>query len=324
MSETVMVSVVIPTFGRSEPLRRALKSVRHQKYKDYEIIVVDDNVTLDSQNSVQNICSEFDAYYLKNSGTKGGCGARNTGALNSSGKYLAFLDDDDCWFDNKLVEQIRFMESLGSHASFSGFFIYYETQSLAVESIKNRSKDVLTHNDILQGSCPATTSLAVVRRDVFLAIGLFDVSLPSFQDYDLWLRISDYGEIHYLEMALVVFTFHSGDRVSVNLNRRFSGLEMIVKKWQSELSSSGNLKLIKQKFRAAAYDVNALTLSDTAYFKSIEYRILSIYEYPLNARSYVHLLLNILGGDIYWAIRKMRNAMPDHLNKKINYLYNVE
>jgi len=321
MSQSVTVSVVIPTFGRSGPLRRALLSVVQQEFSNYEIVVVDDNVSPSLQIEVKNICVELGARYIGNTGSKGGCGARNTGALNASGKYLAFLDDDDCWFENKLEEQINFMESLGSSASFSGFFVYYEDQELAVEPKRSGAKEILTREDILKGNCPATTSLAIICRELFLAVGSFDVDLPSFQDYDLWLRLSEYTEIHYLAMPLVVFTFHSGDRVSVNLDKRFSGLEIIIDKWKSEISYFEDLRLIKRKFKASAYEVNALTLSDSSYLKSMKFRLLSIWEYPFNIRSYFNLLLSILGGRVYWRLLKFRHTMKKCNGDKIKKLY---
>ena len=97
------VSVIIPTYDRSEFLRTAIASVLAQTLQDFEIIVVDDASADDTQEVVGNL-DDGRIRYIRHEINKGVAATRNTGVLNSKGKYIAFLDDDDKWFPEKLTE----------------------------------------------------------------------------------------------------------------------------------------------------------------------------------------------------------------------------
>ena len=88
------VSVIIPTYDRSEFLRTAIASVLAQTLQDFEIIVVDDASADDTQEVVGNL-DDGRIRYIRHEINKGVAATRNTGVLNSKGKYIAFLDDDD-------------------------------------------------------------------------------------------------------------------------------------------------------------------------------------------------------------------------------------
>src|SRR4030065_2324353 len=96
------VSVIIPTYNRANFLKKAIKSVLHQTFKDFELIVVDDG----SSDNTKEIVSRFikdgakiKYIYQKNSG--GTSNPRNVGIAHASGYYLAFLDSDDQWLPEK-------------------------------------------------------------------------------------------------------------------------------------------------------------------------------------------------------------------------------
>src|SRR3989338_8677774 len=102
----VKVSVIIPTHNRPELLKRAVKSVLNQTYKDLEVIVVDDGLEKRADETV-NSFNDSRLKYIQHPEEKGGSAARNTGIKNSSGEFIAFLDDDDEWLPEKLEIQIN-------------------------------------------------------------------------------------------------------------------------------------------------------------------------------------------------------------------------
>lgn len=106
------ISVVIPTIGR-DSLRQSLESCLYQNYPDFEILVIDDSI-------LQNIVivnPRVKVFYT--GGSKGVSEARNLGIQNATGGYIAFLDDDDVWFRDKLGRQLRFMILEGLDASYT-------------------------------------------------------------------------------------------------------------------------------------------------------------------------------------------------------------
>ena len=101
-------SVIIPTYNRARMVDRAIQSVLSQTYQDFEIIVVDDASTDNTQEVVKE-CMFRDkrVRYIKHEKNKGGSAARNTGIKNEHGEYVGFLDSDDEWLPTKLEKQIE-------------------------------------------------------------------------------------------------------------------------------------------------------------------------------------------------------------------------
>ena len=111
-----LVSVVIPTYKRSDTLERAINSVRNQTYRDIEILVVDDNVPGDVYSqSVKRLIDRL-AYDNVTLVTQpkhiNGAAARNAGIRKSNGEYISFLDDDDLIFPDKIEKQVAALKEM--------------------------------------------------------------------------------------------------------------------------------------------------------------------------------------------------------------------
>jgi glycosyltransferase involved in cell wall biosynthesis len=107
-----MVSVIIPYFNSSNTLARALESVRKQTYQDFEIILINDGSTDQSGSWVNEYINHYPDTNFKHifQNNSGPSLARNSGIMQSEGKYIAFLDSDDAWEPQKLFAQIEYME----------------------------------------------------------------------------------------------------------------------------------------------------------------------------------------------------------------------
>ncbi len=91
-----LVSVIIPTRNRANLLARSLKSVLHQHYHNFEVIVIDDASEDDTVNTIEQFRNKFKSFkYIRNNKRQGGAESRNIGIKSASGNYIAFLDDDD-------------------------------------------------------------------------------------------------------------------------------------------------------------------------------------------------------------------------------------
>src|SRR5262245_24547581 len=100
-----LVTVVIPTHNRAGRVRSAIESVLHQTYADFEIVVVDDASEDGTENTVRGVLDPR-VRYIRHAVARGDAAARNTGIRNSTGEYVAFLDDDDEWLPEKLRFQV--------------------------------------------------------------------------------------------------------------------------------------------------------------------------------------------------------------------------
>ena len=103
------VSVIIPTYNRAHLIGRAIQSVLAQTYQDFEVIVVDDGSTDNTEEVVLNFGSEK-MRYIRHGTNRGVAAARNTGIRNARGEYIAFQDSDDEWYPNRLESISEIME----------------------------------------------------------------------------------------------------------------------------------------------------------------------------------------------------------------------
>ena len=139
MENNKLVSVVIPTFKRADMLDRAIESCLNQTYKNLEIVIVDDN---DPESEYRKLTSKHMEKYISNKAIKyikshknmGGAEARNLGINNSSGEYIAFLDDDDYFFDDKIKNQLEYMIKNNLDACFTGSETYDETKNMLIKT----------------------------------------------------------------------------------------------------------------------------------------------------------------------------------------------
>ena len=235
-NNSILVSVVIPTYNRAQLLCRAIRSVLRQTYTHLECIVVDDGSTDDTAQIVRQFADDR-LLYLRHETNRGGSAARNTGIQNASGNYLAFLDSDDEWLPAKLEKQLQSLQSCSEHvgAVHCQFYAVFDATGdrIKVKKPLNFRGDV--YQRLLQGENQSSTSLFLVRRECFKTCGLFDEELTSFQDYDMWLRIAQRYHFECVEEPLAVVHVHYGSRVSVDLMARSTGLERILSKWGPEI-----------------------------------------------------------------------------------------
>lgn len=193
MSRNPLVSVVIPTYGRSHLLERAIDSVLDQTYDNIEIIVVDDNDSnsehrVDTKNVLQKYLKNDQIIYLKHEKNSGGSVARNTGIKASGGEYIALLDDDDEWFPEKLEKQIAYFENLDESVGVIYCSYILEEFDGDRECIRSE-KGNLTKELLMLKFDPGASSTLVFRKNILEEIGYFDERFARHQDLEVLIRL---------------------------------------------------------------------------------------------------------------------------------------
>jgi glycosyltransferase involved in cell wall biosynthesis len=209
-----MISVVITTYNRRRFLREAVISVLKQDYQDREVIVVDDGSTDNPHDEIKDLPVE---YIRKENG--GISSARNKGIEATRGEYIAFLDVDDLWKRDKLSTQI-------SQMTIKGYVLSY-TDEIWIRNGK-RLNQKLRHKkysgnifEYCLPLCIISPSSAVIKREVFEDVGLFDESLPVCEDYDMWLRVTARHPVLFIEKPLIIKRGGHEDQLS----RRYDGMD---------------------------------------------------------------------------------------------------
>jgi glycosyltransferase involved in cell wall biosynthesis len=223
------VSVVIPTCNRAELLGTAIRSVLTQTFQDFEIVIVDDG----SSDATRELVESFDdprIRYIRHPAARGGAAARNTGIAQSRAEYVAFLDDDDEWYPDKLARQMEVMRRGEPEvaAVYCGYLIVERASGQVRGRMTPAAKGDLA--DALLASNPiGGTSCMLVRKDRLERAGCFDENLPSFQDRDLWIRLSRQCRFDYVPAALLNYYVHP-KKIWTNVDALLKGLEIMLAK----------------------------------------------------------------------------------------------
>jgi len=223
-----MVSVVIPTHNRRDLIGETIRSVLNQTFEDFEVLVVDNGSTDDTEQVVRNFRDPRIRYiYQENTG--GPAGPRNTGIRQSRGKYIAFLDSDDVWMPNKLEREIALLESnRGIDVVYcAGEKIDAKGVLLNSDWVRPRSWGTLCE-DLLYGNVVSGGSAALLRADCFARVGLFDETLRLCEDLDMWRRLALAGyQFLFVDEALVRIRVHTSSMLAgatqANLDERIAG-----------------------------------------------------------------------------------------------------
>jgi len=230
------VSVIIPTYKRAHLINRAINSVLNQTFQDFEIVVVIDGMDEDTLREVQKFIDVRIKYIVldKNMGISA---ARNTGIMIAKGKYVALLDDDDEWVPTKLEKQLVVAERTSSEIGviYSDYLEYFDDKYMSnYVGLLSGKKDERTQ--ILEGRCIAP-SVTIIKKECFEKVGLFNIELTRCEDWELWLRISEFYKFKKIPEALTIH-HRTASQLSANEVLMIETREMIIssyfkndKKW---------------------------------------------------------------------------------------------
>jgi glycosyltransferase involved in cell wall biosynthesis len=180
------VSICIPTYNRKNYLKETLDSVFWQTYKDYEVVIVDDGSTDDTEQMIKQAGYKVRYYWQENQGESA---ARNKLIELAKGEYLTFIDSDDLLFPYALEELVKVVENCGSDTIAYSSYVGIDERGAEVKRKQrklpsgNITADLFEH--IYVHSCGTMCTKKLLQE-----AGGFDVSLPVCSPYFLWLKLS--------------------------------------------------------------------------------------------------------------------------------------
>ena len=212
------VSVIIPVYNRAHLLHRSLDSVVAQTFKDIEILIIDD-CSRDNPYSVIEEYSDSRIRYVRQNENQGVAAARNRGLREAKGVFVAFLDDDDEWFPEKLSRQVELFQQSPPEVGL----IYTGVETVMDEGhseIQLPAERANVYRKLLVKNCIHGGSSTMMRRNIITNVGFYDENLLAIEDYDYWLRISRYYLFDFVEEPLV--RYHDIRAISTNTDVRRS------------------------------------------------------------------------------------------------------
>ncbi|MGD0976845.1 MAG: glycosyltransferase [Minisyncoccia bacterium] len=294
----IKISIIIPTHNRPELLKKAIVSVLGQTFEDFEVVVVDDGL----EKRADKIIKEFNdsrIKYIQHQEEKGGSAARNTGIKAASGKFIAFLDDDDEWLPEKLEIQMDKFENTTDNIGFC----FSAVTNIYNDGAEN-SKVPAGENDFFEAALMrAKTFLNVtliIKRFVFDNIGFFDEQLPSHQESDLVIRMAKKYKGLGIDLPLVrVNMLRDHDSVGKSLKRGIVGKEMILCKHWEDFKNKPNILARRYFELGLSYRNNSqFTKAGDMFEKAMKNDFLFLY--------LSHYLSMMFSGFMYKLVRKRK------------------
>ena len=220
-----LVSIIMPSYNTAEYIAESIKSVQAQTYSDWELIIVDDCSTDNTDDVVKEYLTDSRIRYLKNEINSGAAISRNYALREAKGRWIAFLDSDDLWHPEKLEKQIAFMEENGYAFTYTDYMIKLNGAWIPYiydgPNVVGRTK--------MYNYCYFSTITVMYDRE---KIGLVQIEdLRKNNDYAMWLQIIEKAKCYRLPECLSYYIKHEG---SVS-----SGSKLKLIKWHYMLFNKG-------------------------------------------------------------------------------------
>lgn len=211
-----MFSIVIPLYNKELSIKNTIQSVLDQTYQNYEIIIVNDGSNDSSAEVIKNIRdNRIRIVHQENQGVSA---ARNLGITEANHDWIAFLDGDDLWENNHLEEITRMIAAFPNEKFFATSFAYSDHRKLfkhkrnsTIFKVENYFKEAIKEHLVW-------TSTAVVNKDCFKSLGLFDIKMKIGEDTELWNRmIRQYGLVKS-DIITAIYRVEAENRTTLSKN----------------------------------------------------------------------------------------------------------
>ena len=249
-----------------------MDSVLGQTLPDFELIIVDDGSTDGTRELIKSYNDRRVKYiYQDNTGVSS---ARNKGLGTAGGRFVAFLDSDDFWVSRKLERVAEYIHRFPGIDIFHTEEVWYRGGKLLPQKRKHRKPSGSVYTNAL-ALCCISISTAVIKRDVFEAVGAFDESLEACEDYDFWLRATSRYEVKLIPEELTIKDGGRPDQLSSSvwgLDRfRIKSLEkMLVSGTLDTVQRGATLKELVKKCRVFAAGAEKRGKTEVAeYYKAL-------------------------------------------------------
>lgn len=300
----VFFSVVCPAYNAGNYIEEAINSVLHQSHKNWELIIIDDGST----DNTPEVAKRFThlpniSYYWQENGKQGK--ARNLGISKAKGDWIAFLDADDVWLENKLERQALQMAEHQAGVYYASAWLCDDELNIigekhALNGVFSGKKELLP--GLLEGINPIIFNSVVISKELLNTAGGFSEALNIAEDYELFLRLCD-QDVAFCGSSdiLVKYRFHQGQTSHSEIRafelciRAFSLAPM-----RSISPATKNTFIRRRVSKFIVHHVDRLSPSDVSFLTDL---------YPADVQGYIRK----------WMINSLKTKKE--LLKKVSYRF---
>ncbi|UJP64166.1 glycosyltransferase family 2 protein [Mongoliitalea daihaiensis] len=244
MNDKPFFSIILPVFNRLDKIPLAIKSVLNQSFKDWELLIVDDQ-SWDGTFEYLRELSYDQIKIFRTAKNSGPASARNLGIDRSRGTYIVFLDSDDQYHPDFLSKMIALIKGANPDTKFywSGYRFVFKDK--VVEKFWKPPIIHSTYQTFLRNLHTGTNSGLIISKEILLDVGGFDESLLAGEDTDLLLRLSQKGTFDMCPEYLIDIYVEHDDRLSKDFSKIAKAYNKIIPKHIKTIKSS---KILMKKF----------------------------------------------------------------------------
>lgn len=245
-----MVSVIVPTFNRPQFLEKALLSILNQTYKNFEIIVVNDG-GCDVENAIAKLNITGAIVYVRLAKNTERSVARNVGIKIARGKYIAYLDDDDLFYPDHLDTLVRALQSGAQKVAYTD--ACRALQHLENNEYKTIERQLLYSNDFTKEALLVDNQFpnlcCMHEKSCLDEVGLFDETLQTHEDWDLWIRLSRKYDFIHVKKVTAEYSYRNdlSNTSTRRLGDFFRTRQLIYKKFEAYARENINVLRAQQK-----------------------------------------------------------------------------
>ncbi len=199
------VSVLMPVYNAEKYLAEAINSIISQTFRDWELLIINDGST-DSSLSIINSFTDSRIRVINNETNLGLIKTLNKGIGLCKGQYIARMDADDISMPNRLALQVDFMDRNEDYILCGTNADVINSDGKITGKIVNPTKNILLQISLLFTN-PFIHPSMMIRRDILMA-NFFDENAIHVEDYELWTRLADQGQVANLELPLLQYRWH--------------------------------------------------------------------------------------------------------------------
>ena len=195
-----LVSIIMPSYNTTSFIAESIQSVLAQTYRDWELLIVDDCSTDNTNEVVKPFLADQRIIYVRNEMNSGAAVSRNRALRKAKGRWIAFLDSDDLWMPEKLERQILFMEKNGYHFSYTNY--------AEIDTDDNRNGIIVTGPKKITKTgffnyCWPGCLTVMYDRD---CVGLIQIAdIKKNNDYAMWLKVCRKADCYLLDEELALY-----------------------------------------------------------------------------------------------------------------------